>query len=243
MIICPLLTLLFYADHVPDFSTASGFVDLLYLAAFAEVQEVLLQDSYRESTDTTLLALMRAKGFTAQSALRYTMSKNSHDMRLQGVWSRGRMRLILTHIFANVVLSPALEPWDLFYGMLANLIHVLKGYYCHAWTRNRHSGDNEDICMQYEREDRGGNASEEAPPSQRLFLLYLESASRRYGAVRTLVQELEQTDPEFTLNDLDGKNPERIPDFGVTRREKRQAPPGESCFAILSTSCLITLHQ
>ncbi|KAJ3514085.1 hypothetical protein NMY22_g14851 [Coprinellus aureogranulatus] len=208
--------------HLPDFGTTSGFVDLLYLAVYMEVQEALSLDSYREVTDVTLLALMRAKKVSPKVALRFGMSRTDHDLRVQSVWGRGRMKYLLTFVFSNVTLSPDTDPWDLFHNMLAHFIHSLKGYYHITWV-DRPQG----------RSDSGRDDC----PSAALFMSYLQSAARHYPPVEHLVRELENADPQFKIDELDGQNPELDSSFMVKKRSSEVWQPSLGTVPQSGSSC------
>jgi hypothetical protein len=135
-------TILFVdAAHLPNLELFSDFMDLVYLGCLVELQNALCTLSYEECNDSTLLALLQRHDVSATSALsNFDFSAMTHELRVQNVYSRGRMvSLLKFHISKRYLLRDAtgnnLDPWnDVFIPTLAHFITALTSYHAHTFT-------------------------------------------------------------------------------------------------------------
>ena len=131
----PLLKYPLDSAHLPDVESSSGFMDMVYLGCLVELQNALCPLSYDLCSDPTILALLHQHELQPRCALKdFDISEMSHELRLQCIYSRGRMvSLLQDHLFRKYRTRDAngeiMDPWNqLFIPTLAHLICALKRY-------------------------------------------------------------------------------------------------------------------
>lgn len=108
---------------------------MVLLACLVELQNALCPLSYECSTDSAILALLHQRGLQPHLALAdFDISEMSHELRLQCIYSRGRMVYLLRDfLFRKYRLrdrnGQIMDPWcQIFIPTLAHLITALKTY-------------------------------------------------------------------------------------------------------------------
>lgn len=84
--------------HVVNLKTIQGVEDLLCLAIFAEVQNLLAMETYAESEDEEITSALSRERVNASTALtEWDISNISEDERITNVYGRGKMTALVTY--------------------------------------------------------------------------------------------------------------------------------------------------
>lgn len=173
---------------------------MLLLACVVEVQNALCPLSYNFTDDPSLLALLDKQGHTPLAALAdYDISGMTHEMRLQNVYSRGRMQALLRHIFDRqiTIRKPCgvemRDPWgQLFIPTFAWFINCLKTYLglSLASTRETHIGKKR-IRDQVLSASLGPVPVDSGVNFRALFKVQMRSSSLRWEPLTDAVKKLQ----------------------------------------------------
>ena len=210
-------------------------MDLLLLACVVEVQNALCPLSYNFTDDPSLLALLDKQGYTPLAALAdYDISSMTHAMRLQNVYSRGRMQVLLRHIFDHriTIRKPCgvemRDPWgQLFIPTFAWFLSYLKTYL--------------GLSLSSTRETRVGKKRirDQVPPTspvavdngvnfRALFNVQMRSSSLRWEPLTDAVKKLQEKHKgrDSKINTL--LPPDIETSFTVTKKVPRSGSDGQA---------------
>ncbi|KAJ3549148.1 hypothetical protein NMY22_g993 [Coprinellus aureogranulatus] len=92
--------------HLPDVTTREGLMNLIIFACGIEIQHAVCSDAYRTTSDSSIIAGIKARGLAEEDDLGealglYDISKVSHQMRLETMYARARIHLVVKAVLEN----------------------------------------------------------------------------------------------------------------------------------------------
>lgn len=184
------------AVHLPDLTSEEGLYAFLLFACLMEVQHVICPETYEVTTDDAILAGLSFQGMGPAEALELCdVSAVSHSVRVQRVYSRGRMeetvKAVSTQMGVFYEDGTTVDVWhDLYVPMQAWFICALKDYYKRSALINI-----DDSLFDHGDSNASGEGSADPhlnfPPPKDLFERQLEWSTEKWDELRSAVQALE----------------------------------------------------